>query len=260
MKAKLLLGTATALALSIGGSANAAMIAGWDFSQYFGDGLLSLDGETLTDTLPANYSNFDPTFGAGAESAAYGTMYLNGQFGSTPTPLDFTDPVVPSVALNGSLSSNINAPAPPVPFDTFNVLTAEGQLFANLQALQANAPAAIVFEANPPQLGENWSITFGGRTFAGTSSITVEFSSNGSAYLSIGTANLNTVDTPFSFAAPGALGDRGYFRLTFAPVGINQPFIDNLSINATPVIPEPGTALLLLAGLVGLAKAGKREA
>lgn len=260
MKTKLLLSTIATLALSISGTANAALIAGWDFSQYFTDGVLSVDGENLTDTLPANYSSFDPTFGAGAEAGNYGTLYLNGQFGSTATPLDFSDPVVPSAAIGGSLSSNLNAPLPGVPFDTFNVLIAEGQPFANPQAMIAQGPASIVFEADPAQFGQDWSITFGGRTFAGTSSITVEFSSDGSSYLSLGAANLTTVDTPYSFAVPGALGDRGFVRLSFAPTGTSLPFIDNVAISATAVVPEPGTALLLFAGLVGLAKAGKRQA
>ena len=52
---------AIAAAALVSGSAQAAMIAGWDFSQYAGDGLLSVDGASFTTTLPANYSSLDPT-------------------------------------------------------------------------------------------------------------------------------------------------------------------------------------------------------
>ena len=77
-----------AVSASMASSSQAFLAAGWDFSQYAGDGLLSLDFVTFTTTLSANYSDLDPTFGAGAESAAFGTFYLNGSFGSssiTPT-------------------------------------------------------------------------------------------------------------------------------------------------------------------------------
>ena len=65
-------------------SAQASLVAGWDFSQYAGDGFMSIDGGgSFTNTLPANYSDLDPTFGAGFESGAFGTMFADGQFGST---------------------------------------------------------------------------------------------------------------------------------------------------------------------------------
>src|SRR5262245_54734675 len=114
--------------------ARAVTVAGWDFSQYFGDGLLSTDGVTGADTLSSNYSAFDPTFGAGVESSAYGTMYVNGQFGSTDVdPFAPTPNVVPTM---GSLTANLTAPlvgrpiGSAVPFDTFSVLLTEGQIFA----------------------------------------------------------------------------------------------------------------------------------
>jgi len=113
MRSKLLIASmALALSTSVAGSARAVMIAGWDFSQYAIDGFITVDGENLTDTLPANYSSLDPTFGAGAESAAFGRLYLNGQFGSDATPLDFTDSLVPSAANPGSLGPIPDGPGP----------------------------------------------------------------------------------------------------------------------------------------------------
>jgi len=58
-------------------------VAGWDFSQYLGAGVLSTDGSTFTSTLSANYSEWDATGNAGADAAMYGTMYMDCSFGST---------------------------------------------------------------------------------------------------------------------------------------------------------------------------------
>ena len=126
MKAKMLLSTlaATALAAVVASPALAvSMVAGWDFSQWAGDGFPSLDGENLVNTLDSNFSDLDPTFGAGTESAAFGTMYLNGLFGSTDT--NFGD-FIPSAANPNSLTSNLGAPAAPN-FDSQIVLQSEGQ-------------------------------------------------------------------------------------------------------------------------------------
>lgn len=247
--------------------AQAAMVAGWDFSQYFTDGLLSTGDETLTDTLPANASNFDPTFGVGSASSNYGTMYINGQFGSTDSPLDLeTDPFVPSAAAGGSLVSNINAPvfaANPtsIPFDQCAVLQVEGQQSCNLLTMTALSAASVVFEATPPNSGIDWSLALAGKTLSGVASVGVEFSGNGTDFVSFGSLNLTTLDTLFTVNfGPGQETDNAYVRLSFAnPVGGQQAFIDNLAISAT-VIPEPGTALLLIAGLTGIARFGRRRA
>ena len=141
--------TALALMASVGTSAHATMIAGWDFSQYAGDGFMSTDGGgTFANTLDANYSDLDPTFGAGTESAAFGTMYADGFLGSTNVPAGSgNEQFLPSAALGGSLVSNLTAPGG-VDFDSFTVLASEGQLSTESLAMIAAAQSVVVFEAD----------------------------------------------------------------------------------------------------------------
>src|SRR5258706_9280827 len=67
------------------GQAVVTVAAGWDFSQYQGAGSLA----PFSNTLPANYSDSDPTFNAGNGSAAFGTLYFDGSNGSSNTVTDF---------------------------------------------------------------------------------------------------------------------------------------------------------------------------
>ena len=73
-----------AAAVLAAGSAQAAFIAGWDFTQYAGGGTMVLtENGDAYDTLRANYSDFDSSFGAGGDSQPFGTMYASGANGST---------------------------------------------------------------------------------------------------------------------------------------------------------------------------------
>jgi hypothetical protein len=270
MKKLLLIASALALSASAAGSARAALIAGWDHSPWAISGFLSLDGATLTDTLAASYSDLDPTFGAGAEAAAFGTLYLNGQFGSSATPLDGTDPYVP---VTGSLVSNVNAPVNgmpagvDVPFGSLTVLVFEGSLFANDLAMVALGSTQVVYGADltsVPEIGSNWSLSFAGKTFAaGTQSLLgIEFSTDGMNYANIGQVLLTPVDTLFNVILGAGAADRAFVRFNLtSPGGAASPIIDNVAINATlqTVVPEPGTVLLLGAGLGGLALIGRRR-
>jgi hypothetical protein len=219
--------------------AQASMVAGWDFSQYLGDGFLSIDdGSTFTNVLSANYSDLDPTFGAGIESQAFGTMYINGMFGSTNVEAGSgTEPFVPAAILpNGSLASNLTAPGE-VDFDSHSVLQSEGgQENAVFLSMLALSPVTVVFEASllsvPPQTGSNWSVGFGGRTASGTSTVGIEFSSDGSNFQSFGSANLTTTDALFEVALGTESTATGYVRLTFNPVDADDAIIDNVAILA----------------------------
>ena len=267
MKIKALFASMGAVAASalLSAPAMASMVAGWDFSQYASDGVLQVDGVNFTTTLDANYSNLDPTFGAGAEAATFGRMYINGSFGSTavvPTGLN-TEQFLPTA---GSLASNVNAPVTSpglAPFDSLTILQAEGQIFANEQAMTALGVANVVFQANlgaQPVNGSDWSVSFAGKTFSGSSSVGIEFSTDGASYASFGSASLDTNDKPFSVNLGAVSSHTAFVRLSFNPAA-GQPIIDNLAISGTlTAVPEPGTALLIVSGLAGLQIFGRRRA
>jgi hypothetical protein len=248
---RLLISSVLALAVSMlsVGPAHAISIAGWDFSQYLGAGFLTTDGSTGADTLAANYSALDPS-GAGPESAAYGTMYINGTFGSTAVdPFSSSAQILP---VAGSLLSNINGSS--IPFDSHAVLASEGQVFTNELGMIAQSPLDVVFKADlttHPQQGTNWGITFGGKTLSGSSIVGISFSTDGTLFGAATNVTLTDVDTPFSLAFGAITADVLYVKLNLGTANGN-PVIDNVSLNAT-LVPEPGTLVLLGAGLAALA-------
>lgn len=238
-------------------SAQGATIAGWDFSQWAGAGILSTNGQVATNRLSANYSSLDPTGNAGTESAAFGTLYFDGQFGSSNVTAigDGSEVFTPAA---DSLDSNLDAPVVTFgnnPFDSHGILDDEGQQFTEYLSMAATGPVQVVFAANltsVPQTASGWQLTFGGR--AGLASpLAVDFSTNGVDYLSAGSVSLSTADTPYSVNLGQASGKRMFVRLSFAPtVGAGAQFIDNVAIQGA-VAPEPATLGLLLAGLASLA-------
>jgi len=267
MKTKALLIAAVMLT---SGSANAALIAGWDFSQYFGSSFLSTDGASFSNTLDANYSSLDPTFGAGAESNLLGTLYFDGTNGSTVVnPASATAEFIP---VAGSLASNLNA-STPNPFDSFPILTFEGQTFTNLLSMTNRGASVLdaVFQADISSLGlvgSGWDLSFGAQTFSGAGTIEVSVSTDGVSYgiVAGGLANVTTVDTPFSIALGGVpMTEVVFVKLSISGtpgVGVNQIKLDNLAISAAstaPAVPEPGTLALVGSGLVGLLLTGRRR-
>jgi hypothetical protein len=249
---KLTLLVAAPLILASASSAHAALIAGWDFSQYVGSGFLSTDGSAPTNTLDANYSALDPSFGAGAESAAFGRM--TALFTPSGSPTDALIPVA------NSLTSNITAPAPRPQFDSHSILSNEGQQETQFLSLQANQSVSIVFEADlstVSESGKDWVLTLGAKTRQGVSagSIQIEFSADGTAYASVGSFALNGTDTLFSQALASGTSDRAFVRLTLS----NGSIIDNVAILGTLAVPEPSIAALLAGGLLGLLRFGRRR-
>lgn len=281
---------ATALAAA---GAGAETVAGWDFSQYRGNGDLA----PFTDTLPANYSDLDPTQNAGAESAAFGTLHFDGSFGSSSTLTDFLPtsgtlncqrlPVGGTLEPEGCAAPNVDGPVRSnrnepwsdpgdVSFDAHSVLRAEGQAFQNLLAMAATDNVSVVFAADPGTTASAWGVSFGGKVVTGlgddggpascdpvgasqcTSNVTVEFSPNGSSYTSFGSVMLTAEDERFEVPLAAAASSTGYVRLGLAPGAAGaQPILDNVAVTA--FLPEPGTTLMLVAGVLGLLALPRRR-
>jgi PEP-CTERM motif len=263
----------------VGSARAASFISGWDFTQYFGDGGLYIDGNfTTTDTLKANYSDFDSSFGAGGASQPFGTMYINGANGSTAVDPDASI----FLPVTGSLTPNLltpganEVPIGDVAFDASdgvlqvgdgNYFAGTGQDFNNVLSMRALGDVSVVFEANVSALGalyqaQNWEIAFAGVSSTATSDVTIEFSTDGISYSSLTGATLTTSAALITRSVLLNPGDNAFFRLGFTSTGSNPiPQIDNVTISGdVALVPEPGTASLLLLGLAGLGLAGRRRA
>jgi hypothetical protein len=232
-------------------------VAGWDFSQYLGAGALSTDGLSLSTSLPANYSDFDPTFGAGAESAAFGTMYNDGTNGSTAT----TGAFQPYLPTSGVITLNFNAPVNGVPSGDVafcgGIEYLAGCVIQNSEFPDRPAPAQdvsiislephnLVFEADLSSLpsrpgGTEWSLSFAGKTqSSGTSDVIIDFHDGSSFNLNVATANLTASENVFAVPLGQSSADTVLVRLVFPASSApgTEPIIDNLVIT----LPEPGTA------------------
>jgi hypothetical protein len=247
--------------------ASATRIAGWDASQYVGAGFLSIDGSTGADTLPANYSELD-TVGrpitAGPPGIEYGRLYYNGQFGSTPISIDGTG-TEPFNTGPGSLTSNLSWPAATVPFDSSTDLQNDGQAFYNPLTFLASETLSVVFGVDSTLFAPSapgivgWSLSLAGKTLSGGFNLGVEFSTDGTTYAPVTTFQLTSLDTLFTTPLPNLLSQTGFVKLNFTgATAAVLPQIDNIGISGT-IVPEPGTALLIFAGLAGLAASGRRR-
>jgi hypothetical protein len=264
---------AIAFTLLAAGSAQAApiLVAGWDFSQ-FAPGFLTTDGGlSLTNTLLSNYSDLDATETAGiGTGSGFGTMRVDGTFGSFATPLNGNDPFrpqTPSILQNQNVAAVAGVPLGDAAASILllNEATPSQESFNDVRMVARDQAGLldVVFQADlgGAYLGDAWALSFGGVTATGTSSVAVEFSTDGSVYNPIGNAALTTTAQTFSFALGGLGLDEVFVRLRFTGSNTILPGIDNLALVAevTPVgVPEPGTALLLLSGLAGLGAFGRR--
>src|SRR5262245_50854543 len=147
MKARVLIGW-IASALLLASPAGATGLAGWDFSQYIDTGVLSIDGATFTNTLGANYSELSGVpQNAGPQAGAFGTMYMDGTNGSST--VDAGGGSEQFVPTTGSLTSNIAfSPTAANPFNSFSILTTNGQQSANNLSMLAISAVSIVFKVD----------------------------------------------------------------------------------------------------------------
>lgn len=244
------------------------LVAGWDFSQYYTAGRLSVDGSTGVNTLPANYSELDPTNGAGAESALYGTLLMDGSAGSSsvsttigassvvPTPRkpgDYDEAGgsdVDEKPSDGALDASVNGPTlgPAKSFNAFSVLRNEGQTNAELLSLLASSATTVVFQADPSaagQSGSDWDVRFDGRAQqGGAANVGVAFSADCSSYGSTTLVVLDDDNQSYSVDfGVGSTTGTGCVRMDLAADAV----IDNVAVTAT--LPEPTVAMGLLAGL-----------
>jgi hypothetical protein len=265
MKTNLIRNTlgAVALSLTVTGSAQAAMIAGWDFSQYVAPGELTQNFIDYTNTLGANYSNLDATSGLGPDSAVFGVLYFDGSFGSTNVnPTSLPTAVTPASL---SLASNINAPVTGggvLPFNSFESLIDQGQEYATDLQFQIQSAVSFVLAAYTttiPGLGSDWSVSFGGQTDSGTSTIGIEFSTDGINFTPFGTQTLTTLDSQFSVPLGDLPSEAAFVRFNVNPTGAGTR-IDNVALNGSVVVPEPGTVVLLGIGLSAVALMRRRLA
>lgn len=242
-------------------TAQATNLAGWDFSQYAADGALSIDGSTYTSTLDANYSDQDGTSNAGAESAAFGTLYMDGSFGSSSISAGSGSEEVVPVATDILLNLDRDTPVTGTNgFNSFSILEGEGQPFAERMGLTARAAAQLVFEADlsgTASAGTGHSVSFAGKALVDadcydscSSDVSVEFSTDGASYTSYGSVSLTDEEQEFSVPFALESAQKAYVRLGFNPTS-GQPVIDNVAINAIAV-PEPGAMLQLASSIVTL--------
>lgn len=261
-------GLASALfALAAPPAARAEMVAGWDFSQYLGDGTLVVDDGSLfqfVDTLDANYSNLDETYNLGPDSAQYGTMYIDGSFGSTAVPAGTAGaeqllPIAILGAADGSLFSNLDAPVEQFgdnAFDSLELLALEGQVNQVRLGMTALADVDVVFAADrgTPAAG-NWILSFGAKTQAGTATAGVQVSPTGAGYASVGSVNLTTTDTRYTVDLGPVAGAATFARLSFNVTAPNFPIFDNVAIS----VPEPDAAAQLAAAGAALVACARRR-
>ena len=226
---------AASFLLVVPAPAVADLVAGWDFSQYFGAGQLSIDGVGYTSRLDANYSALDATFNAGSESAAFGTLYLDGTFGSTVVVGGSgAEAVLP---LASTADANVTAPAALAcenPFESLTILRAEGQPFGQPLALVALMPAQLVFEVDLTSVldfADNWTLTLTHQIYAGTGALSVEYATDGANYAPAtpASATLTTTDGAETFALSSAPSNRLFVRISLPAGGI----VDHVAIDAS---------------------------
>lgn len=260
-KTTLLAGVAALAAVA---SANATLVAGWDFSQYFASGFNSINGGDFAGegNAQANYSDLlSPSPDAAA--GVFGSIYFDGSNGSFDGANGFASTISP---FTGNLASGSIQTADLNPFNnagSYALLQASGQTFTNDLSLQTTVDGAIVFSADVSSLGQAgtvWQLNFAGLD-AGGSSVSWEVSTDGTNYISLGAGadiTLSGVDTLYTVNAGAAYDneDQIFFRGTFSGV-TSQALIDNVGISAT-VVPEPSTYAAIF-GAIALAFAAARR-
>jgi hypothetical protein len=267
-------------------AAQGNILAGWDFSQYGGTGSLSPLSNTLPANYSDRDTTFNAGSGSAAFGTLYfdGTngssntvtdfLPTAGVMNCERRPVGVNEPLKPAGCavpnVDGPIRSNKKEPwARPgkTSFDAFTVLRTEGQQYQNALAMRATNNVSAVFkgDAGSPQPQSAWSVSFGGKVETGggdnggqlscdpngasecTASVSVEYSTNGSSYTSLGSVQLTSADTRYEVPLAVNTSQTGYVRLGLTPGGGGAlPIIDNVAL------PEPGATMSLFAGILSL--------
>ena len=244
---------------SLAGTASAELIAGWDFSQYAVDGSLDA-GSGNVDTLPANYSSLDSSYGAGGtapgDAADFGTLFMDGSLGSSDVDETAASPGPEVVAHANDTKANRLAPLdmsttgafPVNAFDAFNVLIGEGQAHQSRVGLTARSSVDLVFQADQGAVSnKTWELSFAGYALdpSGPVNVGVEVAPSCGAYSLVATVALTADEQAFAMPLVNVTDDDVCVRLSL-DTSAGQPVIDNVAV------PEPGFASMLVAGVVAL--------
>ena len=235
--------------------ADASLITGWTFNQ------VDLGSAPAGNILPANVSDQFVDDGVAFDGST-GTLFFNGEYGSTSIPpVGVLEGLTSS---SGNLTGNrsrvdggvlenldlIDGPGKKLSINNYSTVTAEDKSIV----FAAYAAPGFIFDG-PLTLsyGLGKLVTTG----ATDVSFTWETSLNGVDYVSSGVTDIaNVADKLGSKIVSGDASGltAAFFRVTFDNIGANRSaYIDNLQINGDlAVIPEPSSVM----GLLGLAALG----
>lgn len=260
---------------------NTDIIAGWEFSQFGSAGFnntVSAGPPNAVNSLAANFSDFAPGDGAGADANPFGTWTGNGSPGS-PTdfaaPVDFT-PVGPSLGV-GLLDNIGDRPDPAfLTFDPNQITTlnGDGQNFASDLAMSptfGGGTGSFDFSATPGAGGigpfMNWGFQFAAVVDGGGDyTFDVEFAVGDGDFMTVDSVLVTATESVFSFTASdldelGTSATEVTFRMNFnnnLPDGtIAALVVDNVIITGD-MVPEPSTYALVF-GALALGLAGLRR-
>lgn len=250
MRSVLVIAMTVAISAFLAGSASAVNVAGWDFSDTQSDGL-------PFGTVDANYSSFDPTGGAGAESALYGTATLTGLVGRGGDI---------QAGVRGSNPNSVYQDANGTIFGNVLRVQAEGQTFSTPMAVTATSGAGTVtFEGDLSNEGAGiggygWSISFAGEVVgASSANIGVEFAPDCASYSSVGTVAVDDEANSYTVEFDKIGSVASCARLTIPNSGDERVAVDNVTLDVIAV-PEPGVGVQLIAGVAGLVALFRRRA
>jgi hypothetical protein len=232
--------------LFVAGQAQAAsqLVAGWDFSQSCLEGNLCDQSLQPVQTLSANYSDLDPTDGMGAESADFGTMYVDGQFGSSDVPGlgGWFTTVSPSLTLNTSVHTNyplvemgaagnasiMQSEIPGVPYQQHAIRVSD----------VVDAVFSVDLTSYPGLLGSDWSVSFAAQSEGSGSEVAVSFSLDGVTYSAPIVQAVGGTEEVITVSLGGTDLSQAFVKLSFDSPQ-DPARIDNLAILADLPLVSP---------------------